>query len=108
MKMSQKASLYRAEKWQDSIGRWHCADTSDLANNSAWWGNMCAVLDLRPTELIKLLAYEYKASHFSYNRDRNVLLFSWDEDKEYYCNKFKLYINKIAREKGAGRISSMG
>lgn len=87
--------VYKASEWQTASGRWHVADTQDLAHNSAVWWIPPQIFGLTYEDYIQMLVQKYHAAHFSYNN--NVLLFAWDSYKD--AHQYLLDINRIARQK---------
>lgn len=90
------AHVYKVEEWEHN-GRWYCGDVSALAADSNDWYYAPQLLDLSPTEYVKLLVSKFGASQIRYRAAANVLIFSFSSLAD--CRKYKNYINKIAREK---------
>jgi len=95
--------VFKAVEWKDGINRWHVADTSDLANDSAAWWIPARILNLPLTDFILLLKNEYKADIDGWfpesNNGKSLLLISWSNENYSYAHKYLLYINRIARNK---------
>ena len=89
------AHLFRMEEWEAN-GKWHCADTTDLANGSASWWIPCRVLDITPAAFVKMLVEEYHAT-VDWRAEKGLLFVSWEKQSD--MRKYKNKINKIAREK---------
>lgn len=90
------AHLYKVSEWKGGSGRWYCNDVEDLAGVSGLWWVPCRMLGISPTDFILLLKDEFKASNFSYNIEKNVLLYSWEKHSD--CHRYVLWINKMARK----------
>lgn len=89
--------IYKAEEWQSGSGRWHVADTHDLANNSAVWWIPPKIFDLSYEDYIYMLIDKYNIDYLSYSLQSNVLLFSWKNHTD--AHRYLLDINRIARNK---------
>ena len=88
--------LLHYEEWE-SNGKWLCGDVSALAANSNAWWYIPRLLEITPTEYVKLLIEKFNVKHIHYTAQHNVLIFKFSTLAD--CRKFKNYINKIAREK---------
>ena len=96
--------ILKLSEWESSSGRWHAADTSDLANMSAFWAHPMRLLGQTPQEYIEMLRDKYHASEFKFykteetgTKDHSLLLFSFEKYAD--AHKFVLDINRIARNK---------
>lgn len=90
--------IYKMSEWESGAGgAWYCNDIEDLGNNSGVWWHPARILDIPPSDLVKLLIDKYKVDNISYNYENNVLIYSWKSQAE--MRKFKNFINQKAREK---------
>lgn len=88
--------LLKLTEWESPTG-WHCGDTSDLANGSGYWWHIPRMLGIELSDYIFLLKDNFHATNFSYNKEKNVLLWHWKNYAD--CHKFVLYVNKKSRER---------
>lgn len=93
------AHLYKETVWKSGSGRYFSGDVEDLAHGSGRWWIPCRVLKMAPVDFILLLKNEFNASNFSYNREKNMLLYSWEQEKD--ANKYKNWINSMAKKANA-------
>lgn len=95
------AHMYKASEWTDASRKWHVADTSDLANDSAAWWIPARILGLSLVDFVLLLKNEYNANIIGWypdsNNGKSLLLFNWDNYND--AHRYLLYINRIARNK---------
>lgn len=93
--------IYKASEWEDAIGEWHVANTSDLAHDSAAWWIPARILNISLVDYILLLKNEYNATIKAWfpesNNNKSLLLFSWKKYSD--AHRFLLYINKVARNR---------
>lgn len=101
--MSDLPKLYKAGEWQDVLGDWWVADTSNLGGGSACWWVPARILGISLTDYILLLKDEYHASRFKFinypegDKRNSLLLFSFKNHQD--AHRYLLYINRIARNK---------
>lgn len=88
--------LLKFTEWESSSG-WHCNDTSDLTNGSGYWWNVPRMLNIELTDYIILLKDKFNAVNFTYNIEKNVLLWKWENYSD--CHKFTLFVNNEARKR---------
>lgn len=95
------AHMYKASEWTDASRKWHVADTSDLANDSAAWWIPARILGLSLVDFVLLLKNEYNANITGWypdsNNGKSLLLFNWNNYND--AHRYLLYINRIARNK---------
>lgn len=91
------AHIYEASEWQSPTGKWYCNDVKDLAGISGKWWVPARMLGLTLEEYILMLKNEYNVTTMSYYMPTDCLIFSWDSYAD--CHRFKLYINRVARNK---------
>lgn len=95
------AHMYKASEWTDASRKWHVADTSDLANDSAAWWIPARILGLSLVDFVLLLKNEYNANIIRWypdsNNGKSLLLFNWNNYND--AHRYLLYINRIARNK---------
>lgn len=89
-------SVYEAKIWQGQSGKWYCNDTSHLGAGSGEWYLPARILGISPAEFIEYLISNFKPDYCYYNIEKNFFSYSWSS--QLNCNKWKLYINKKARE----------
>ena len=91
---------YKASEWQSGT-KWHVADVTDLAHDSAVWWIPARMLNLSLEDFILMLVNEYNATIDGWypeaNNGKSLLLFSWKNYADAY--KYLLYINRVARNK---------
>lgn len=88
--------VYKTSIWDESGKIFHCNDIEDLGNNSALWYIPARILGITPAAYIKLMIEKFNAK-VSYLPKSAIILFQWDNYND--CNKYKLFINKKARER---------
>ncbi len=88
--------LLKYSEWESPTG-WHCTDISDFAHGSGFWWHVPRMLDISLTDYILLLKDEFNAINFSYDIDKNVLLWKWPTYQD--CHKFVLFVNREARKR---------
>ncbi|AXF52278.1 MAG: hypothetical protein [Caudoviricetes sp.] len=93
------AHIYSVSEWKSATGDYHCGDVSDLGNNSNAWWIPCRILGISPEEYVKMLVEQFKVDYLRYEKDSNVLFFSWKTQSS--MRKYKTFINKKAKEKCA-------
>lgn len=95
--------VFKASEWKDANGRWHVADTSDLAKDSAAWWIPARFLNISLEDYILMLINDYHAHIDAWrphsNNNKSLLLFSWNPEDYQYAHKYYLWINRIARNK---------
>ena len=91
------AHLYKVSQWQGGSGKWYCNDITDLAGPSAKWWMPARMLGISLCDYILLLKNQFKVSEMIYNEERDVLIFSWDNQTD--CHKYVLYINRESRKR---------
>lgn len=89
--------IWKASEWQTGSGRWYVNCVDDLADISGLWWIPCRILNLSPEDFVLLLKDKFGADHFYYNKETNVLIYSWS--KYQNAHKWLLYINAEARKK---------
>ena len=90
------AHLLKMTEWQ-GVSSWYAGDVSDLPNGSNYWWHIPRMLDMDVVDYILMLKNKFHAVDFFYDRDKNVLLWHWENYKD--CHSFVLYCNLIARKK---------
>ena len=92
------AHQMKYSEWQSPNGVWYCNDTSEIGKSQAglWWAP-ARLLGLSLDASVNLLIIKFKPDNISYNKEKNVLVYSWKEQSD--MREFKRYINKMAREK---------
>ena len=93
------AHILKYTEWQGSSGRWYSNDVQELGKNSGAWYYPPRMLDMPLTNFILLLKDEYKVSNFSYDKEKNFLLYSWSKENYSYCHKFTLFVNREAKKR---------
>ena len=95
------AHIFKATEWKSACGRWHVADTSDLAHDSAAWWIPARMLNLALEDYVTLLIEKYHAQIDGWypesNNGKSLLTFSWDNYS--YAHQYLLDMNRIARNK---------
>lgn len=92
--------VYTASEWK--IGtRWHVADISDLAHDSAGWWIPARMLEISLEDFVLMLVNEYHARIDAWlpqgNEGKSLLLFSWKDYND--AHRYFLDMNRIARNK---------
>lgn len=82
---------FKVAEWQSGSGNWYVADTTTFTK---WW-QIPRFLNISLDEYIKLLVNDYKVDDICYNKEKDVLLFSWENTT--MSHKFMLFINRMAR-----------
>lgn len=90
------AHLYKMSEWQSASGLWYCNDTEDLGSGSGRWWIPARILGIPPVMFVDLLMKDFKVDNISYNKEKDVLVYSWKSQAA--MRKFKNWINKQARE----------
>lgn len=91
------AHIYKETVWQSPTGRWHSGDVEELGKGSGKWWIPCRILDIAPVDFIYLLKDTFNASNFSYKKETNVLLYSWEKEED--AKRYRKYINDKAKLK---------
>lgn len=82
---------FKVAEWQSGSGSWYVADTATFTK---WW-QIPRFLNIGLDEYVKLLVNDYKVDDICYNKEKDVLLFSWKNNT--MSHKFMLFINRMAR-----------
>ena len=84
-------------EWQGSGESWYCNDTSNLSGIGALWDTPAIMLGISRLEYVELLATKFKPTRMSYNKEKNVLVYSWKSQAQ--MRVFKNWINAEARKR---------
>ena len=96
--MSNKApQLLRYTEWTDGLGNWYCNDISDLCSVRALWATPAYMLNISPAEYVELLVKKYKPDKIYYNKEADVLVYSWRKQAD--MRAFKNWLNAEARKR---------
>jgi hypothetical protein len=88
--------ILKVSIWQSGDGKhWYLNDTEDLGHNSGAWWHIPRLLGI-PLEQYPEYLKKKGATKISYNRETNVLCFSFADYNK--ANKLKLEINALARK----------
>lgn len=92
------AHLLRYEEYQSPSGVWYCNDTSEIGRSQAgiWWVP-ARMLNISLDEYVNMLITKFKVDNISYNKEKNVLIYSWKKQSD--MRKFKNWLNAEARKK---------
>jgi hypothetical protein len=90
-------AIWQSSIWQGNSGKWYCNDVSHLGAGSGEWYLPARILGITPAEFIEYLIKEFHPDYYYYNTEKNFFSYSWA--KQVDCNRWKLTINRIAREK---------
>lgn len=90
------AHLMKYSEWECALG-WRAGDISDLAHNSNYWGYPAKMLGISLTDYILLLKNNFNATDFKYFKDKNLLIWRWENYND--CHRWVLWINKEARKR---------
>lgn len=88
--------ILKFSEWETATG-WRCNDVSDLANGSGYWWNVPRMLNMELTDYVLFLKEHFHATHFTYNIERNLLLWKWNSYND--CHKFTLFVNNEAKKR---------
>ena len=88
--------ILKYTEWQSPTGKWHTNDISDLGNGSGFWWHVPRMLKMELTDYILFLKDKYNAVNFSYDVNKNVLLWDWEQKD---CHQFTLYVNREAKKR---------
>ena len=88
--------ILKYTEWE-SNGKWYSGDVSDLANGSNFWWIPARMLNMDLDDFVLLLINTFKVEKIHYNKDKNVLCYSWENYIQ--CHKFTLFLNKEARKR---------
>lgn len=91
------AHIYRTTEWQGNGGQWYVNDIEEIGGIGSYWWTPVRMLNISPCDYVKFLIDKFNVNKIHYNRDKNVLVFSFKTQTE--ARKYKNYINKIARDK---------
>lgn len=92
------AHLFKMTEWESGAGgRWYCGDIEDLGHGSGLWYYPARMLNISPAEFVKMLVEKYKVDNISYNAEKNVLVYSWNNREA--MRKFKNAMNAEARKR---------
>lgn len=87
--------LLKYTEWESASG-WHCGDVSDLAHGSNSWWYPARAMRISIEDYILLLKDKFHAKNFVYFKDKNLLLWQWENYID--CHKFCLVVNAAARQ----------
>lgn len=91
------AHLFKMTEWESGAGGiWYCGDVEDLGNNSGAWWIPARMLGMSLTDYVEMLINTFKVDKISYNRETNVLIYSWKNQAA--MRKYKNWINAAARK----------
>lgn len=76
---------------------YHSFCTDNLGKKYYQWLVPVRILGITPAEYVRLLQNEFNAE-VTFKPETNFLLRRWENQAD--CRRWRLYINKIAREKG--------
>ena len=88
--------VLKLTEWEQN-GKWHTGDTSSLAKGSNYWWRVPRMLEMELTDYILMLRDTFHATNFTYNKERNVLLYDWPSYAD--CHRFTLFVNKEAKKR---------
>lgn len=89
--------ILKFTEWQSASGQWYTNDTSDLAHGSGYWWHAPRMLGIEFTDYVLMLKEKFNVTNFHYNKDKNVLIWYWDNYAD--CHRFTLYINNQAKKR---------
>lgn len=90
-------AIWQSDVWQGSSGKWYCNNTKNLGAGSGEWYLPARILDMTPAAFIEYLIKEFKPDYCYYDEDKNFFSYAWADYGN--CNRWKLYINKVSRQK---------
>lgn len=94
------SQILKVDEWRSASGRWFVADVHTWTG----WDELADILCARDMDtLIDILTDRYHAiiDKIIHYEDKPTLIIFWWPDEDYkYAHKFKLDINRIARQKG--------
>lgn len=88
--------VFKMSEWQGGGGKWYCACTDNLKNDSGVWYHPARILGITPAALIEMLVKMYNAE-ISYSEDFSFVCYRWEKQAD--MRKFKNKINAEARKK---------
>ena len=89
------AHILKYEEWEIN-GDWYCNDTSDLCGIAGKWWVPARMLQLPLEEYTQMLISDFEPDFIRYNKEADVLLFSWRSQTK--MRKFKNWLNAQARK----------
>lgn len=89
-------AVFKLVEFQGSSGMWYCSDPSNFANGSGNWWNAARAWNLSPAAFIEMLIKDFHPDNISYNKDKNVLVYSWKS--QISMRHFKNACNAQARK----------
>lgn len=90
------AHLYKVKEWQSGSQRWYCNDTSEISSGAECWWTPARFLNMSLNDYVLLLINRFKVTDISYDKQTNVLTFSWSNYTD--CHNYVLWINKQSRQ----------
>ena len=91
------SEIYKASEWKSASDNWYVASVQNLANNSGHWRKGLVIFEMNYDEYIKMLVKKYHVTSLMYDKESDVLVFSWENHND--AHKYLLDINKLARNK---------
>lgn len=95
------AHLFKTTEWRSPSGKYHVADISDLANDSAAWWIPARMLGLSLENYVTMLIDKYHATIDGWypesNNGKSLLNFSFEKYSD--AHQYYLDMNRIARNK---------
>ena len=89
-------AVWQMKSWQSPTGYFHCGCVDKLSENSNAWWIPARILNISPAAFVELLIKEYHPEKISYNKDKNLLLYSFKNELD--MKKFMRMINAKARQ----------
>jgi len=94
------AQILRVDEWKSASKRWFVADVHTWTG----WDELADVFSARDLDvLIDILTDRYFAvidAIIHYEDKPTLIIFYWPEDDYAHAHKFKLDVNRLARQKG--------
>lgn len=84
-------------EWQGLSGDWYCNDTTDLNGIGSLWNTPAIMLGISAYDFVKLLLEKFKPTKVVYDKEWNVLVYSWKSQAD--MRKYKNWINAEARKR---------
>lgn len=87
--------LLKYTEWQGA-NSWYCNDVSDLQSIGALWWAPARMLNIPPVEFVQLLISQFHPDFIQYNKECDVLIYSWRKQADMRI--FKNWLNAQARK----------
>ena len=87
--------IVKYDIFQGASGRWYINCPKRVSKIENLWWYPARRMNMNLDKYVEMLVKDF---HVDYIHFDNILYFAWSEKNYSYANKFKLFLNKKARE----------